>query len=283
MTTTPQVEFLLLPIFLSQELQQSTAEGAIMVFSWIRALLVLLATPATEGFCFYSPKIMIHRTSAAIGMARSHYEPPLPNFCAECGAAAMKLQIPPGDDHVRAVCQECNAVVYSNPKVVVACVVQQVIPSDGSSNTTTTGILMGKRSIEPRSGYWGIPQGYMEHGETTREAAIREVYEETGFQIEDPQQLQLCGLFNVPGSVQLVYKVDFLANDPKLARLPSNTTENSEIELVDPSIIGSSSHELCFPTVRWAIDHVLSRSERVQQKNKLYNAITKEWSESEDF
>ena len=78
----------------------------------------------------------------------------------------MKLQVPDGDDHVRAVCQDCGAVVYENPKVVVSCVIMK----GGDNNTETTKVLLAKRAIEPRAGYWGIPQGYMELEETTREA-----------------------------------------------------------------------------------------------------------------
>lgn len=51
------------------------------------------------------------------------YKPPYPNFCANCGAAEMKLNIPPGDECLRATCSNCGYVEYQNPKLVVACVV----------------------------------------------------------------------------------------------------------------------------------------------------------------
>mmetsp|Transcript_14758 Transcript_14758/g.19297 ORF Transcript_14758/g.19297 Transcript_14758/m.19297 type:complete len:274 (-) Transcript_14758:312-1133(-) len=216
------------------------------------------------------------------GASNSNYEPLVPNYCAECGAAAMELKIPEGDEHIRAACSNCHAVCYSNPKVVVSCVLLD------SQNRC----LMGKRAIEPRKGFWGIPQGYMEHGETTREAAIREVREETGLSVVlEPHQLKLCAVYNVPGTVQLVYKAQLSvmvdhedANDMPL--LSSCTTENTEISFVSPSEIGLSdaaAYELCFPTVQWAIDHCLSGSDHIQQKTKLFDASTKLWTEQEEF
>jgi 8-oxo-dGTP diphosphatase len=44
-------------------------------------------------------------------------------------------------------------------------------------------ILLIKRARQPRKGSWSIPGGKQELGETTRQAAIREVQEETGLNI----------------------------------------------------------------------------------------------------
>lgn len=41
-------------------------------------------------------------------------------------------------------------------------------------------LLIVKRSNRPAAGLWTLPMGHVEIGETLEEAAIREVYEETG-------------------------------------------------------------------------------------------------------
>ena len=101
-------------------------------------------------------------------------EPSVPNFCADCGSAAMVLKIPPGDERLRACCDHCGRIEYQNPKIVASCVVR----------CPQGKVLLAKRAIEPRRGTWGIPQGFMEHGETSLQAAAREVYEETGVVVD---------------------------------------------------------------------------------------------------
>ena len=80
--------------------------------------------------------------------------------------------IPDGDTHERNVCGDCGFVAYENPKVVVG----SVVVTDGK-------ILMCKRAIEPRRGFWTLPAGYMELGETVEEGAAREAMEEAGADI----------------------------------------------------------------------------------------------------
>lgn len=72
----------------------------------------------------------------------------------------------------RHVCQNCSYIQYENPRLVV-----------GSIATWENRILLCKRAIEPRLGYWTLPAGFMENGETTREAAARETLEEAGAEI----------------------------------------------------------------------------------------------------
>ena len=45
-------------------------------------------------------------------------------------------------------------------------------------------VLLCRRAIEPRYGYWTLPAGFMEVGETTGEGAVRETVEEAGARIE---------------------------------------------------------------------------------------------------
>jgi ADP-ribose pyrophosphatase YjhB (NUDIX family) len=203
------------------------------------------------------------------------YEPPVPNYCADCGAAEMTLRIPPGDERLRATCSQCGFVEYQNPKIVAACVVM----------TDDDRILLAKRAIEPRKGTWGIPQGYMEHGETSRQAAAREVLEETGAIVND-DELKLRAIYNVPGSVQLVYTATVSSDqiEEQIAKYNPDIGESSKVELVANDAIADK--ELCFPTVKWAIKQCLSHDNasvsRIQQMTKYYDPEKDVWGEYED-
>jgi ADP-ribose pyrophosphatase YjhB (NUDIX family) len=87
-------------------------------------------------------------------------------FCNECGAQ-VQLRIPEGDNLPRHVCDACGAIHYENPRLVVGCVPEY-----------EDRILLCRRAIEPRRGYWTVPAGFMENGETLQEAAARESREE---------------------------------------------------------------------------------------------------------
>lgn len=96
----------------------------------------------------------------------------------------MVLRIPDGDDRPRYVCLSCNAVHYSNPKIVAGC-----IP------VWDDRILLCRRAIEPRAGLWTLPAGFMENGETTPAAAARETLEKARAQVEIEA---LYSVFNLP-------------------------------------------------------------------------------------
>ena len=93
-------------------------------------------------------------------------------FCSHCGSP-VEHRVPAGDSLPRHVCPGCGAVHYSNPRMVVGCV-----PEAGER------ILLCRRAIEPRRGFWTVPAGFMENDETAGEAALRETLEEAGAQIE---------------------------------------------------------------------------------------------------
>ncbi len=93
-------------------------------------------------------------------------------FCSNCGQAVI-LRTPEGDHLPRFVCDACGVIHYQNPKLVVGCVPEH----EGR-------ILLCKRAIEPRYGYWTIPAGFMENGETTQQAAARESFEEALAEVE---------------------------------------------------------------------------------------------------
>jgi ADP-ribose pyrophosphatase YjhB (NUDIX family) len=94
------------------------------------------------------------------------------NFCSHSGQP-VTIRVPDGDHRPRHVCTGCGAVHYQNPKIVAGCVPEH----DGR-------ILLCRRAIEPRLGYWTIPAGFMENGETTQDAARRESLEEAQAEVE---------------------------------------------------------------------------------------------------
>lgn len=79
----------------------------------------------------------------------------------------MSLRVPPGDHLLRFVCDACGTIHYQNPRLIAGCVPEW----EGK-------ILICRRAIEPRLGFWTIPAGFMENGETLMAAAAREAVEE---------------------------------------------------------------------------------------------------------
>lgn len=93
-------------------------------------------------------------------------------FCSECGQPVVH-RVPPGDHLPRFVCDDCGAVHYQNPRIVAGCVIEW----HGK-------ILICRRAIEPRRGFWTVPAGFMENGETLMAAAARESMEEALARVE---------------------------------------------------------------------------------------------------
>lgn len=104
-------------------------------------------------------------------------------FCSQCGEK-VEQRIPQGDDRLRAVCAACGIIHYSNPKIVVGCIA-----------VWEDKVLLCNRAIQPRKGYWTLPAGFMENGETTAEGALRETREEANAHVENEY---LYRLFNLP-------------------------------------------------------------------------------------
>ncbi|MDZ7751888.1 MAG: NUDIX hydrolase [Gammaproteobacteria bacterium] len=101
-------------------------------------------------------------------------------FCSECGSRTMEWRVPEGDNRPRHVCGECGVIFYQNPKIVAGC-----LP------VWEDRVLLCRRAIEPRYGYWTLPAGFMENGETTEEAAVRETLEEASARV------RIQGLYTV--------------------------------------------------------------------------------------
>lgn len=93
-------------------------------------------------------------------------------YCPDCGQTVSN-KMPEGDTRSRWICDACATVHYQNPKIVVGCVPER----DGK-------ILLCKRAIEPRYGYWTVPAGFMELGESIAQGAARETLEEACAEVE---------------------------------------------------------------------------------------------------
>ncbi|HYH36795.1 MAG TPA: NUDIX hydrolase [Azospirillum sp.] len=145
--------------------------------------------------------------------------------------------VPPGDDRERLLCPDCGYVAYQNPLIVVGSVVTW---SDGGEDR----ILMCRRAIEPRKGFWTLPAGFMEEHETTQAGAMREAWEEARARIAIDA---LLAVYDIPriSQVQLIFRARLTAPDV------SAGPESLEVALFRWDEIPWS--ELAFPTVHWAL------------------------------
>jgi len=122
-------------------------------------------------------------------------------FCSEC-AQPVSLKIPPDDNRPRYVCDHCHTIHYQNPKLVVGSL--PVWKEDGQIK-----ILLCRRAIEPRYGFWTLPAGFMENGETTSQAALRETSEESGANIELHELFSMINVTHVD-QIHLFYRATLL-------------------------------------------------------------------------
>ena len=147
--------------------------------------------------------------------------------------ATFERKIPDGDDKERDVCSRCGFVAYQNPKVIVGA----VVADDGQ-------VLLCRRAIEPRSGFWTLPAGYLELGETTAEGAQREAMEEAGADIALDGILALFDISRI-GQFQVIYRARFAK------RGITAGVESLEARMFAWDEIPWD--ELAFPTVKWAL------------------------------
>ena len=144
-------------------------------------------------------------------------------------------RIPEGDDRERRVCATCGFVDYENPKIVV-----------GSVCSWDARILLCRRAIEPRKGFWTLPAGYLELNEAAEEGARREAWEEARAKLEIEQ---LLAVYSIPriSQVQLIFRARLAS--PEVAAGP----ETAELDLYDWDRIPWD--DLAFPSVHWALGH----------------------------
>ena len=154
--------------------------------------------------------------------------------CRVCGAPAT-YRVPADDNRERATCTACGEIHYENPINVVG-----TVPVWGEQ------VLLCRRNIEPRHGFWTLPAGFLELGESTAEGALRETDEEAGARIE------LQGLFTVlnvvrVGQLHLYYRARML--DTTLAPGP----ETIEARLFREDEVPWD--QIAFRTVRQTLEH----------------------------
>jgi ADP-ribose pyrophosphatase YjhB (NUDIX family) len=118
-------------------------------------------------------------------------------FCSNC-ASPVTRRVPPGDSLPRWVCDHCGEIHYQNPRMVIG-----TIPEHEGR------ILLCRRAIEPRYGYWTLPAGFMENDETTGQAAVRETVEEAGARIELVEPFTMISVPHV-NQVHLFYRARLL-------------------------------------------------------------------------
>ncbi|MEL6324944.1 MAG: NUDIX hydrolase, partial [Pseudomonadota bacterium] len=147
---------------------------------------------------------------------------------------SFSSKIPNNDDRERQICDRCGFIDYVNPKIVA-----------GSVVLSGEKILLCRRAIEPRRGFWTLPAGFLEEGESVEDGAAREAFEEANARIEIDR---LLAVYSVPriSQIQIMYR----------ARLISEISpgpESEEVGLFAWSDIPWQS--LAFPTVIWALTH----------------------------
>lgn len=157
---------------------------------------------------------------------------------------------PEGDDRQRLVCEECGYVAYENPKIVV-----------GSVCVWEDRILLCRRAISPRSGFWTLPAGYLELHETAADGARREAWEEARARIEIDR---LLAVYSIPriSQVQIMYRARLVSPDVRPG------PESVEVRLFAWDAIPWD--DIAFPSVRWALGHyheILGRSDFAARGN----------------
>jgi 8-oxo-dGTP diphosphatase len=145
-----------------------------------------------------------------------------PTFCPQCGGRLATRQVEQRD---RPVCADCEFVYYVDPKVATAV----IVPHDG-------GIVLGRRAISPGRGAWSFPSGYVDRGEVVEQAAVREVWEEIGVDVEIDG---LIGLYSTAGQAVIlaVYASHIVGGELKAG------PEMSELDIFPPDALPTMAFE----------------------------------------
>ena len=143
--------------------------------------------------------------------------------------------VPDGDTHERLVCMDCGFIHYENPKIVV-----------GSVIAVGEQVMLCRRAINPRKGFWTLPAGYLELNESAADGAMREAWEEARARIALDA---LLAVYSIPriSQVQLIFRARLA--EPGFSAGP----ESEEVALFDWDTIPWS--DLAFPSVHWALGH----------------------------
>jgi ADP-ribose pyrophosphatase YjhB (NUDIX family) len=153
--------------------------------------------------------------------------------CRACGAPT-EYRTPSDDNRDRAICSACAMVHYENPLNVV-----------GTVPVFEGRVLLCRRNIEPRHGFWTLPAGFMELGETTEQGALRETVEEAGAEIELEPLFTVLNVVHV-GQVHLFYRARMVSDrlDPGPETIEARMFDEAEVPW----------DELAFRTVKYTLE-----------------------------
>jgi ADP-ribose pyrophosphatase YjhB (NUDIX family) len=158
-------------------------------------------------------------------------------FCSHCGERTT-TRVPEGDHLPRVLCERCGTIHYQNPRIVVGCV-----PALGDR------LLICKRAIEPRHGFWTIPAGFLENGETLEAGAARECLEEACATVRIGSLLAVCNITHAH-QVHVFFRAELV--DGAHAAGP----ESLDTALVHPDDI--PWQDIAFPSTRFALERYLA-------------------------
>ncbi len=150
-------------------------------------------------------------------------------FCSHCGELVVR-KVPNGDNRERFVCESCDTVHYQNPRVITGCIA-----------AFEDQVLLARRAINPRAGYWTLPAGFLENGETASAGAARETLEEAKAAVEI---IDLYAVFSLPHISQMYCFYRATLPEPKFAA----GEESTEVALFRESDV--PWEELAFPVIR---------------------------------
>ena len=155
-------------------------------------------------------------------------------YCSLCGART-EIKVPEGDSLPRSVCTACHTIHYQNPRVIA-----------GTLPIWRDQVLLCKRAIAPREGYWTLPAGFLENSETIAEGAARETMEEANARVTN---LQLYTVFSLPhiSQVYTFFRADL--EGPEYSSGP----ESLEVELFYEKEIPWD--QLAFPVIAQTLQH----------------------------
>lgn len=172
-------------------------------------------------------------------------------FCSACGQP-VTVAVPEGDHLPRFVCTVCKTIHYENPRIIAGCVPEW-----------QGRIVLCRRAIEPRKGYWTIPAGFMENRETIQQAAAREAMEEALARVEIGSILAIVSVLHAH-QVHIMFRARLL--DPDIGIGP----ESLEVMLCDEADIPWA--DIAFRSVEFALRRYLD-DRRTGREDLHYDTI----------
>lgn len=149
------------------------------------------------------------------------------HYCFECGTPLATRRIEHRD---REACPSCGWIHYAQLKVGAAVLIEK-----------NDKLLLLQRNHEPWKGSWMVPAGYVEADEDPRDAAVREVLEETGLRVELGDLYQVYYFNDDPrgNGVSFVYRAENVSGALQINHESMNAEYFSWQEIPDDLTKGS--------------------------------------------